>query len=70
LGEPNTKQIKQLVLIADDSSTVRKFVSFSLGAQGVEVITAVDGPMRCKSTYVIFGGPPENPFLIAQGERD
>ncbi len=43
MGEPKTKQIKQVVLIADDSSTVRKFVSFSLGAQGVEVITAVDG---------------------------
>ena len=34
---------KQVVLIADDSSTVRKFVSFSLSAQDLEVITAVDG---------------------------
>lgn len=34
---------KQVVLIADDSSTVRKFVSFSLSAQNLEVITAVDG---------------------------
>ena len=36
-------QRKQVVLVADDSSTVRKFVSFSLGAQHLEVITAVDG---------------------------
>ncbi len=34
---------KQVVLVADDSSTVRKFVSFSLGAQNLEVLTAVDG---------------------------
>ena len=34
---------KQVVLIADDSSTVRKFVTFSLSAQNLEVITAVDG---------------------------
>ena len=37
-GKPN-----QVVLIADDSSTVRKFVTFSLSAQNLEVITAVDG---------------------------
>lgn len=34
---------RQVVLIADGSSTVRKFVSFSLSAQNLEVITAVDG---------------------------
>ncbi len=43
MGESKTKQIKQVVLVADDFSTVRKFLSFSLGAQGVEVFTAVDG---------------------------
>lgn len=36
-------EVKQVVLIADDSSTVRKFVAFSLSAQNLEVITAVDG---------------------------
>ncbi len=39
----NEDQRKQVVLIADDSPTVRKFVSFSLSAQHLEVITAVDG---------------------------
>ena len=34
---------KQVVLIADDSSTVRKFVAFSLAARSLEVVTAVDG---------------------------
>ncbi len=34
---------KQVVLIADDSSTVRKFVTFSLASQNLEVVTAVDG---------------------------
>ena len=34
---------KQVVLVADDSSTVRKFVSFALSSQNMEVITAVDG---------------------------
>ena len=34
---------KQVVLIADDLSTVRKFVSFSLSAEDIEIITAVDG---------------------------
>ncbi|MCK4577879.1 MAG: response regulator [Candidatus Marinimicrobia bacterium] len=34
---------KPVVLIADDSSTVRKFVSFSLKAHNLDVITAVDG---------------------------
>ncbi len=37
------KDEKQVVLIADDSSTVRKFVSFSLSAQQLSVVTAVDG---------------------------
>lgn len=35
--------MKKRVLVADDSSTVRKFVSFSLRMQGLEVIPAVDG---------------------------
>jgi two-component system chemotaxis response regulator CheY len=39
----SNQQRKQVVLIADDSSTVRKFVSFSLSTQNMEVITAVDG---------------------------
>lgn len=43
MGVSKTEQKKQVVLVADDSSTVRKFVSFSLGAQGVEVVTAMDG---------------------------
>ncbi len=37
------KDERQVVLIADDSSTVRKFVSFSLSAQQLNVVTAVDG---------------------------
>ncbi|MCH8023366.1 MAG: response regulator [Candidatus Marinimicrobia bacterium] len=40
--EPQSKH-KQVVLIADDSSTVRKFVTFSLASQSLEVVTAVDG---------------------------
>lgn len=35
--------MKKVILIADDSSTVRKFVSFSLVMDEFEVITAVDG---------------------------
>ncbi len=34
---------RQVVLIADDSSTVRKFVSFSLSTEALDVSTAVDG---------------------------
>ena len=34
---------RQVVLVADDSSTVRKFVSFSLKSHDLDVITAVDG---------------------------
>ena len=35
--------MKKVILVADDSSTVRKFVSFSLKLKKYEVITAVDG---------------------------
>lgn len=35
--------MRKCVLVADDSSTVRKFVAFSLRMQGLEVIPAVDG---------------------------
>lgn len=35
--------MKKVVLIADDSPTIRKFVAFSLTMQGLEVISAVDG---------------------------
>lgn len=35
--------MKKVVLIADDSPTIRKFVSFSLNVQGFEVLTACDG---------------------------
>lgn len=35
--------MKKVILIADDSSTGRKFVSFSLVMDEFEVITAVDG---------------------------
>ncbi len=35
--------MKKVILIADDSPTIRKFVSFSLKMQGLEVITASDG---------------------------
>ena len=34
--------MKKVVLIADDSPTIRKFVAFSLTMQGLEVISAVD----------------------------
>ncbi len=43
MSEAKADQNKQVVLIADDSSIVRKFVSFSLSSQNMEVITAVDG---------------------------
>ena len=43
MSDIDTERDKQVVLIADDSSTVRKFVSFSLSAQNLDVITAVDG---------------------------
>ena len=35
--------MKKVILIADDSPTIRKFVSFSLTMQGYEVIAACDG---------------------------
>jgi len=35
--------MKKKILIADDSPTIRKFVSFSLKALGYEVIAACDG---------------------------
>lgn len=35
--------MKKVILIADDSPTIRKFVSFSLKAHGFEVIAASDG---------------------------
>ena len=35
--------MKKIILIADDSSTVRKFVSFSLASKGFKVLTASDG---------------------------
>lgn len=35
--------MKKVVLIADDSPTIRKFVAFSLTMQGFEVIAACDG---------------------------
>lgn len=35
--------MKKVVLIADDSPTIRKFVSFSLTMQGMEVVSASDG---------------------------
>ncbi len=43
MSEDKKKKPKQVVLIADDSSTVRKFVTFSLNAESLEVVTAVDG---------------------------
>ncbi len=35
--------MKQYVLVADDSPTIRKFVSFTLKMAGFEVISAADG---------------------------
>ncbi len=43
MNEEQQSKPKQVVLIADDSSTVRKFVTFSLASQSLEVVTAVDG---------------------------
>ena len=35
--------MKKVILIADDSPTIRKFVSFSLNSNGFEVLAACDG---------------------------
>lgn len=35
--------MKKIALIADDSSTIRKFVGFALKSMGIEVVTASDG---------------------------
>ena len=35
--------MKKIILVADDSPTIRKFVSFSLAAQGYKIVTASDG---------------------------
>lgn len=35
--------MNKIALIADDSSTVRKFVGFALKSMGIEVVTASDG---------------------------
>lgn len=35
--------MKKVILIADDSPTIRKFVAFSLTMQGFEVVAAKDG---------------------------
>ena len=35
--------MNKIALIADDSSTVRKFVSFALKSMGIEVVAASDG---------------------------
>ncbi|MBP8976037.1 MAG: response regulator [Bacteroidetes bacterium] len=35
--------MKKCILVVDDSTTVRKFVSVSLSMQGFEVVTACDG---------------------------
>jgi CheY-like chemotaxis protein len=43
MNEEQQSKRKQVVLIADDSSTVRKFVTFSLASQSLDVVTAVDG---------------------------
>jgi len=35
--------MKKVILVADDSPTIRKFVSFSLTMQGFDVVTVSDG---------------------------
>lgn len=35
--------MKKVILVADDSPSIRKFVSFSLTMQGFEVLSACDG---------------------------
>ncbi len=35
--------MKKIALIADDSTTIRKFVSFALKSMGIDVVAACDG---------------------------
>jgi two-component system chemotaxis response regulator CheY len=35
--------MKKVILVADDSPTIRKFVTFSLAAKGFKIIAATDG---------------------------
>ena len=35
--------MKKVILVADDSATIRKFVSFSLSAKGFEIVPVSDG---------------------------
>ena len=35
--------MRKVILVVDDSSTIRKFVSLSLSMQGFDVLTACDG---------------------------
>ena len=35
--------MKKVILVADDSPTIRKFVSFSLAMEGFEIIQVSDG---------------------------
>ncbi len=35
--------MKKVILVADDSPSIRKFVSFALAMQGYEIISAADG---------------------------
>jgi two-component system chemotaxis response regulator CheY len=35
--------MKKVILVADDSPSIRKFVSFALAAKGFEIISAGDG---------------------------
>ncbi|MDP2301305.1 MAG: response regulator [Ignavibacteria bacterium] len=35
--------MKKVILVADDSPTIRKFVSFALAMKGYEILSATDG---------------------------
>ena len=35
--------MKKVILVADDSPTIRKFVTFSLAAKGFKIVSATDG---------------------------
>lgn len=50
--------MSKVILVVDDSSTVRKFVSVSLSMQGFKVITAGDGMEALEKL------PAEKPDLI------